>query len=140
MKNKVKRKPTNREMASAIIEINSKVNHCLEIAKNLDNVIGLYIEMKGDLEYFNKHIDKKLKKENKRLDRHIDAIYNDNNNTAQQIADMFSTMDSQGDEITLIKKVMKEKLNINWRIIEEDHKSYTDRELNPDLLLGRQES
>ena len=62
---------------------------------------------------------KKLKKENKRLDRHIDAIYNDNNNTAQQIADMFSTMDSQGDEITLIKKVMKEKLNINWRRIEE---------------------
>ena len=68
MKNKVKRKPTNREMASAIIEINSKVNHCLEIAKNLDNVIGLYIEMKGDLEYFNKHIDKKLKKEKEEVD------------------------------------------------------------------------
>ena len=63
---------------------------------------------------------KKLKKENKKLDDHINAIYNDNNNTAQQIADMFSTMDSQDDEITLIKKVMKEKLNINWRRIEEE--------------------
>ena len=62
---------------------------------------------------------KKLKKDNEKLDAHINAIYNDNNNTAQQIADMFSTMDSQGDEITLIKKVMKEKLNINWRIVEE---------------------
>ena len=63
---------------------------------------------------------KNLKKENKKLDDHINAIYNDNNNTAQQIADMFSTMDGQGDEITLIKKVMKEKLSINWRRAEEE--------------------
>ena len=63
---------------------------------------------------------KKLKKENKKLDDHINAIYNDNNNAAQQIADMFSTMDGQGDEITLIKKVMKEKLSINWRRAEEE--------------------
>ena len=63
---------------------------------------------------------KNLKKENKKLDDHITAIYNDNNNTAQQIADMFSTMDGQGDEIILIKKTMKEKLNINWRRVEEE--------------------
>ena len=35
MKNKVKRKPTNREMASAIIEINAKVNRCGELMKEL---------------------------------------------------------------------------------------------------------
>ena len=63
---------------------------------------------------------KKLRKENKKLDAHIDAIYHDNNNTAQQIMDMFSTMDGQGDEIILIKKTMKEKLNINWRRVEEE--------------------
>jgi len=62
----------------------------------------------------------KLKKENEKLDAHIKAIYNDNNNMAQQIVDMFSTMDSQGDEIPLIKKVMKEKLSINWRRAEEE--------------------
>ena len=33
MKNKVKRKPTNREMASAIIEITAKVNRCGELMK-----------------------------------------------------------------------------------------------------------
>ena len=50
-------------MASAIIEINSKINHCLEISKRLDSVVGLYIEMKGDLDTFNEYIDKKLNKE-----------------------------------------------------------------------------
>ena len=83
---------------------------------------------------------KELKKENKKLDAHINTIYkdyeklhdhivklyNDNNetsgqmlNTAEQISDMFSIMDGQGDEIIFIKKVMKEKLGINWRRVEE---------------------
>ena len=62
---------------------------------------------------------KKLKKENKRLDRHIDAIYNDNNNMAQSVAGLVSEISGHEVEIIIIKKTMKEKLNINWRRIEE---------------------
>ena len=62
---------------------------------------------------------KKLRKENKRLDRHIDAIYNDNNNMAQSVAGLVSEISGHEVEIIIIKKTMKEKLNINWRRIEE---------------------
>ena len=62
---------------------------------------------------------KNLKKENKRLDRHIDAIYNDNNNMAQSVAGLVSEISGHEVEIIIIKKTMKEKLNINWRRIEE---------------------
>ena len=68
MKNKVKRKPTNREMASAIIEINAKVNRCGELMKELDNVLGLYIEMKGDIKSFNSYIEAKFKPKKEKKD------------------------------------------------------------------------
>ena len=43
-KNKVRKKPTAKEIASAVIEINNKVNHSLRMGEELDNVLGLYIE------------------------------------------------------------------------------------------------
>ena len=82
---------------------------------------------------------KELKKDNKKLDAHINTIYKDydkiqdhivklynNNNetagemltTAEQISNMISIMNGQDDEIIFIKKVMKEKLGINWRRVE----------------------
>ena len=71
MKNKVKKKPTAKEMASAIIEINSKTNELYKVAKDLDGILGLYIEMKGDKDKFNvflkeKHeeYERKMKEEN----------------------------------------------------------------------------
>ena len=64
-KNKVKKKPTAKEMASAIIEVNTKINDVYNIVRELDNIIGLYITMKKDMKEFNSFLEKKMKeKEN----------------------------------------------------------------------------
>ena len=60
-KNKVRKKPTAKEMASAIIEINTKVNDVYRITADLDNILGLYINMKGDMDKFNAFLEKKAK-------------------------------------------------------------------------------
>jgi hypothetical protein len=62
MKNKVRRKPTAKEMASAIIEINGKVNEVTIVCRELDRVLGMYIEMKGDLKKFNAYVEQVVKK------------------------------------------------------------------------------
>jgi len=56
-----KKKPTNKEMANAIVEINNRVNEIANVIYNLDNVVGMYIRMKGDLEDFNKYLEQKAK-------------------------------------------------------------------------------
>ena len=56
-----KKKPTNKEMANAIVEINKRVNEIANIVYNLDNVIGMFIRMEGKLEKFNKYLEKKAK-------------------------------------------------------------------------------
>ena len=61
MRNKVRKKPTAKEMASAIIEINNKVNECFSFCRELDNIFGLYISMKKDIKEFNAFIEKKAK-------------------------------------------------------------------------------
>ena len=58
-KNKVKKKPTIKEMASAIIEINAKVNNNYALIKQLDTILGLYVEMKKDNDKLNEHIMKR---------------------------------------------------------------------------------
>ena len=58
-KNNVRKKPTAREMASAIIEINGRVGELYRVVKELDTVLGLYVELKGDKEKFNVYIEKK---------------------------------------------------------------------------------
>ena len=66
-KHKVKKKPTIKEMASAIIEINAKVNNNYALLKQLDTIVGLYVEMKKDNEKLNKYISKRreeMSKEN----------------------------------------------------------------------------
>ena len=60
-KNKVKKKPTAKEMASAIIEVNTKINDVYNIVRELDNIIGLYITMKKDMKEFNSFLEKKMK-------------------------------------------------------------------------------
>ena len=64
MKNRVKKKPTAKEMASAIIEINGKTNELYKVLRDLDGIVGLYIEMKGDKEKFNAYVDSKYKEHN----------------------------------------------------------------------------
>ena len=68
MKNNVRKKPTNREMASAIIEINSKVNECMQRLMELDTVLGMYIKMNKHLEKFNSYIEEASKKRKEESD------------------------------------------------------------------------
>ena len=73
MKNKVRKKPTAKEMASAIIEINNKVNECYSFCRELDNIFGLYISMKKDIKKFNAYIEKKAKeKDDAKKDENAD--------------------------------------------------------------------
>tara|TARA_R110002033_G_scaffold33184_1_gene70395 strand:- start:308 stop:631 length:324 start_codon:yes stop_codon:yes gene_type:complete len=63
----VRKKPTNKEIASAIIEISNKVNdlekglgQAYQILRQMDIVVGMYVDMNKDTDKFNEFI--KLKK------------------------------------------------------------------------------
>tara|TARA_Y100000310_G_C20358792_1_gene657957 strand:+ start:400 stop:723 length:324 start_codon:yes stop_codon:yes gene_type:complete len=80
----VRKKPTNKEMASAIIEINNKVNEMGEAInqafstlRQLDAIVGMYVDMSGKTDEFNEFIIKK-QEELKELN---DAKRNENTDT-----------------------------------------------------------
>tara|TARA_R110000824_G_scaffold32377_2_gene104567 strand:- start:354 stop:674 length:321 start_codon:yes stop_codon:yes gene_type:complete len=75
-KNNVRKKPTAKEMASAIIEINNRTNELLGITRQLDSIFGLYIEMKGDKEQFNAYIGEMQKKHQEEMEATNDAKEN----------------------------------------------------------------
>tara|TARA_X000001382_G_scaffold35984_1_gene23631 strand:- start:4695 stop:4985 length:291 start_codon:yes stop_codon:yes gene_type:complete len=56
-----KKKPTIKEIANVVVNINNRVNEIANVVSNLDNVIGMYIRMEGKLEDFNKYLEKKAK-------------------------------------------------------------------------------
>ncbi len=58
---KIRKKPTMKEMAGVIIEINKKVEHALSYINQLDNVLGLYIQFNKHNSEFNEFIEKKQK-------------------------------------------------------------------------------
>ena len=60
MANKFRKKPTIKEMANVIIEINKKVNENAVINRELDSVLGLYITWKGDMPEFTKYLNEKI--------------------------------------------------------------------------------
>ena len=66
---KVRKKPTNREMAGAIIEMNSKLENVYKYIGQLDNILGLYIEMNKHNEKFNKFIELKQKESKEKNDQ-----------------------------------------------------------------------
>ena len=77
-----KKKPTIKEMASVLIEINQKVNELTKVANKqgeglnevfgvvgqLDAVIGMYVDMNGHNEKLNAHIIKKREEAQKAND------------------------------------------------------------------------
>ena len=63
-KNKIKKKPTARELGSAIIEINDKVNYNTSLLRQFDEILGLYMKMKGDLDNFNEILKEEMEKRN----------------------------------------------------------------------------
>ena len=51
-----KKKPTVNELGNAIVEINNRVNELINVAHNLDNILGMYIRMEGKLDEFNEYL------------------------------------------------------------------------------------
>ena len=72
-KNKVRKKPTAKEMASAIIEINNRTNELYRVVKQIDNVLGLYIDMKGDKDKFSAYVDKQYEEYNAQAEAENDT-------------------------------------------------------------------
>jgi hypothetical protein len=56
-----KKKPTVNELGNAIVEINNRVNELINVAHNLDNILGMYIRMEGKLDEFNEYLEVKTK-------------------------------------------------------------------------------
>ena len=61
-KDRLKKKPTAKELGNAIIDINNRVNQNTSLLRQFDEVLGLYITMKGDLEKFNKFLNEEMEK------------------------------------------------------------------------------
>ena len=59
-KNNIKKKPTARELGSAIIEINNKVNYNTSLLRQFDEILGLYMKMKGDLGKFDEYLKNEM--------------------------------------------------------------------------------
>ena len=78
MANKLKKKPTIRELSNAVIEINNRVNECYGFLRDLDNIVGLYIAMKGDVKEFNEYIKKTVEEKKKEMEENNDAKGDEN--------------------------------------------------------------
>ena len=70
---KFKRKPTMKEMANVVIEINKKVNENYSILRQLDDILGLYVDMKGDMKEFHEFLKKKFAERDAKDDKKADG-------------------------------------------------------------------
>lgn len=97
-KNNVRKKPTVKEMASAIIEINNKTNELYKIVKQIDGALGLFVEMEGKTEEFNAYINKK-----------VEEMENTNDTKADGEADKQNLQTDTEDKSSRTKGVRKKK-------------------------------
>ena len=77
-KNNVRKKPTAKEMASAIIEINNRVTGLHNVVRQLDSILGMYIEMKGDKKQFNTYVDERYDEYMAEMEKENDTKGNEN--------------------------------------------------------------
>ena len=69
---KVRKKPTAKEIASAIIEINQRFQHLSEYVTHVDKILGMYLDFTGKRAEFEDYINK-LIKDNKENDKKEDG-------------------------------------------------------------------
>tara|TARA_R110002051_G_scaffold325708_1_gene430368 strand:- start:1447 stop:1743 length:297 start_codon:yes stop_codon:yes gene_type:complete len=69
-------KATNKEITNAIIEVNNKVERLFMLCKQLDGILGLYIEMKGDKSEIDDLIQKKYEEHDKMMKEKNDQAAN----------------------------------------------------------------
>jgi hypothetical protein len=70
---KFKKKPTMKEMANVVVEINKKVNEAHMVLRQLDDILGLYIKMKGDMTEFRAYLDKMVAERTEEHDKETDG-------------------------------------------------------------------
>ena len=66
---KFRKKPTIKEIANVVVEINKRVNEAHMVLRQLDDILGLYIKMKGDMKKFRVYLDKMVDERNKENDK-----------------------------------------------------------------------
>ena len=76
---KFKKKPTIKEMANVVVEINKKVNEAHMVLRQLDDILGLYIKMKGDMKEFRAYLDKMVAERTEEHDKGTDEIADKSN-------------------------------------------------------------
>ena len=72
---KVRKKPTAKEIASAIIEINQRLQHLGEYVTHVDKILGMYLDFTGKRKEFEDYINK-LIEDNKENDKKEDGDSN----------------------------------------------------------------
>ena len=70
---KFKKKPTMKEMANVVVEFNKKVNEAHMVLRQLDDILGLYIKMKGDMKEFRAYLDKMVAERTEEHDKEADG-------------------------------------------------------------------
>ena len=69
---KFRKKPTIKEIANVVVEINKRVNEAHMVLRQLDDILGLNIKMKGDMKKFRVYLDKMVDERNKENDKETD--------------------------------------------------------------------
>jgi pentose-5-phosphate-3-epimerase len=75
---KVRKKPTNKELAGAIIENNKRINECIQFLNRIDNVLGLYIDYSKDTKEFADFVVNKMKEAKQKNEKENDTKTNEN--------------------------------------------------------------
>ena len=71
---KVRKKPTAREIASAIIEMNERLTQIGNYTNHIDRIFGLYLDFKDERKEFENYVNELIKQENKEDDKKKDGI------------------------------------------------------------------
>ena len=68
MANKVRKKPTIKEITNVVLELNQRTNGLYNMLVDLEKAFSLYIEMNKHDDKFKKYIDKKVEEWKKKND------------------------------------------------------------------------
>ena len=58
---RIKKKPTIREVANIVLELNNRINSTIGMLSELEKAFSLYVEMNEDMKKFTKFIETKVK-------------------------------------------------------------------------------
>ena len=63
---KASKKATIKELTSAVIDVNQRINHLYNMVRGFDSIFTIYLEEKGDKEMLEKKLDELQKEQEKK--------------------------------------------------------------------------